>query len=251
MYNTPRPENTSEILLCMKQFHWKLTTSRQTDPCTNKAVRKSLTELSNKGIKEIRPGPVSLERTQSKRESTCMEICPKEWVTQVTHWVPQSWSHTQGKQTPMAGWRTTWTNRRAVGSLDSAQEVHMSTGLLLRQGREGKLRTASVAAWLLMTALCVPQDESSQREFYHRKQRQLDLGKPLSTVGVAIADAWTDRASWAVLISDSIQIVRAYATYMLRAHAGPTCPAEHLYKRTGAAEAGGIHWLWGTKETQT
>ena len=39
-----------------------------------------------------------------------------------------------GKTSPLASWRATETNRKAVGSLDSTCQDHTSAGLLMRQG---------------------------------------------------------------------------------------------------------------------
>lgn len=61
-------------------------------------------------------------------------------MDQAAYWAPQSWGPSQGKQVPLAGWRTTRTNRRAVRSLDSLLEEHMLRGLFSRQDREDQLR---------------------------------------------------------------------------------------------------------------
>ena len=46
----------------------------------------------------------------------------------------------QEDQVPLAGWRAGETNRKAVGSLDSAHEEHMHAWLLPKQGTDGELK---------------------------------------------------------------------------------------------------------------
>ena len=65
-------------------------------------------------------------------------------------------SHT-GEQAPLAGQRASGTNRRTVGTLDSAREELSPTGLLLRQHGEGGERFSLAAAGFPTTALaCTP-----------------------------------------------------------------------------------------------
>ena len=74
----------------------------------------------------------------------------------------------------MAGWRTAGTNRRAVGSLDSACEECSSAGLPLRQAGE---RSAVVCAELPMAPLPVLQPKLRQCSG-PAQSAALDLGWP-------------------------------------------------------------------------
>ena len=82
-----------------------------------------------------------------------MEILPGEWVVQGTYWVSKLWGPTQGIQAPFVVWKADETNRRAVGSLNSAHKEHTHVFLLPKQGREVGLKTAPVAGKLPMIAL--------------------------------------------------------------------------------------------------
>ena len=66
--------------------------------------------------------------------------------------MPQPWGLTQGKWAPLAVGRAGGTQRRAMGSLNFACEQCACAGLLLKQGGEGSLKTAEMAAWLPVTA---------------------------------------------------------------------------------------------------
>jgi len=68
------------------------------------------------------------------------------WVVRAIYWTRQSCGLTQGRQAPLAGCRAMWTNRRAVGSLDSPLEELTLRVLLPRQGLRGYIETALVAA---------------------------------------------------------------------------------------------------------
>ena len=61
----------------------------------------------------------------------------------------QVWGPVQERQASLAGWRTSGTNRGAVGSLNAAHEEHMSAGLPSRQGGKS---SALVAARFPTTA---------------------------------------------------------------------------------------------------
>ena len=53
-----------------------------------------------------------------KRKITRVESHAGEWAVQATYWAPQSWGPLLGRWVPLAGGKTTRTNRRAVGNLD-------------------------------------------------------------------------------------------------------------------------------------
>ena len=58
----------------------------------------------------------------------------------------------RGKTSPLGWLEGCETNRRAVGSLDSALEECAHACLLLRQGGGGGLKTVQVAGWFPVTA---------------------------------------------------------------------------------------------------
>ena len=57
-----------------------------------------------------------------------------------TYWKHKYWGLTQGKETPLAGCRAMWTNKRSVGSLDSPLQKHVLWGLLPSHNEEDRLR---------------------------------------------------------------------------------------------------------------
>jgi len=61
-------------------------------------------------------------------------------VVQATYWKHKYWGLTQGKETPLAGCRAMWTNKRSVGSLDSPLQKHVLWGLLPSHNEEDRLR---------------------------------------------------------------------------------------------------------------
>ena len=86
-----------------------------------------------------------------------MEILP----VQATYWAPQPWALTLGRQVHLAGWRASETNRRALGSLDSAGEEHAHVCLLPKQGREGELKLYRLLAYFPQLPGHTPQPELS------------------------------------------------------------------------------------------
>ena len=91
--------------------YWKLTADGRKDCYTNKAIRKIHREAGRKGKEEMiricapARGLRGKGRFQKRRSSDA----------------PGPGS-TKGRTSPFAGWRAAGTNRRAVGSLDSASE---------------------------------------------------------------------------------------------------------------------------------
>ena len=77
----------------------------------------------------------------------------------VSDWVPQPWGLTQGRQAPLAGSRTTETNKRTVGSLDSPREEHKHL-LAPEAGCTGQIQNKG---WLthFQWPSCTPQPEPS------------------------------------------------------------------------------------------
>ena len=69
-----------------------------------------------------------------------MEILPREWAVPATYWAPQSWGPTLGRLVPLAAWRVSGTNRRAVGIPDSTHEEHTGVALLPKQRKEDRLK---------------------------------------------------------------------------------------------------------------
>lgn len=67
--------------------------------------------------------------------------------------MPQSWGPSQGRQGSLAGWTAIWTKRRAAGHLDPTHKGCTSAGLRPKQGGEGRLKAAPVAAEFPTTAL--------------------------------------------------------------------------------------------------
>ena len=65
---------------------------------------------------------------------------PWVWVIQAIYWTHKSWDLTQGRQTPLAGCKAMWTNRRTVGSLESPLQEHVFRGLLPSRNEEDRLR---------------------------------------------------------------------------------------------------------------
>lgn len=61
-------------------------------------------------------------------------------MIEATYWVPHPWGLTNEKRAPFAGRRAFGNNGKGVGSLDLAQEEHKNTSLLLKQGRERRLK---------------------------------------------------------------------------------------------------------------
>ena len=68
----------------------------------------------------IGSGLVLLGGDSKEREIILMETHSWDWMGQATDWVWQSWSLLWGKQVPVANGRSTRTDGRTVGSLDSA-----------------------------------------------------------------------------------------------------------------------------------
>ena len=125
------PWTHQKYIYMWNNSHWKLTGNWQKDSCTTKAIRKIHMELGRKGRKAIRSGPMPLGGdSEEKGEHTNRR--PPWGVSSENHnWKPQSWHPTQGRQAPSAAWRTTGTNRRAGGSLDSAPEEHARARVLV------------------------------------------------------------------------------------------------------------------------
>ena len=63
-----------------------------------------------------------------------ISIQGSKWVW-TADWMPQSRCPTLGSQAPLAGWRPTGSNRRAMGRLESTCEEH-SAGSFPRQARK-------------------------------------------------------------------------------------------------------------------
>ena len=158
MWNSPPLMNTSKIHVHVEQFsNWKLTGNSQKDFCTNKAVRKIHTKSDRKERKVIRLGPVLLEG-DSEEKGDYMGRDPHWGVSGLRHRLgtPLLGSYT-GEMSPLAGQRTTGTNKRAEGSLNFALEECMHAGLSPRQSREVGLKTPLVAAGFpLTTSACAP-----------------------------------------------------------------------------------------------
>ena len=78
-------------------------------------------------------GPVPLGGDSEEEGITWAEIFPGEQEVQTTYWARQPWGPTLERRAPLAGWRAGETNRRTVGSLDSAHDEGAHTCLLLKQ----------------------------------------------------------------------------------------------------------------------
>ena len=203
--------------------HWKLPGNLQKDSCTTKAISKIYTELGRKRRETIRLEPVPLGGDLGEKG---------DFTGGDLSWGMSCSSHilctpilglTQERQVPLAGWRAGETNRRAVGSLDSAHEELECSGWLLKQGREGGLKNslnscpfsmqlpsppACAPAWtkrmlqphLLHTAVAhatvsaAPTPHKGKSSALRRRDNS-DLKQLLSRVGTAITGSYTGSTS--------------------------------------------------------
>ena len=122
-------------LYCNKKFfliymwnnsHWKLTENWQKDSCTAMVVRKTHMQSGKKRRRVIRSGPVRLGGNSEEKGRIHGQRPTLVGV----------WQDTQiGSPSPVflnmgGSWRTAGTNRRAIGSLDSAHEEQAHTQCL-------------------------------------------------------------------------------------------------------------------------
>ena len=68
--------------------------------------------------------------TRRKSVITWAETHTGEGAIGATDLVPWPWGSIQGRRAHLTDWRTTVTNRKALGSLESAGEECVGTGLL-------------------------------------------------------------------------------------------------------------------------
>ena len=81
---------------------------------------------------------------------TGTEILPGEWVVQVTYWgEPQTWGLTPGRWVPLGGLKTSGSNRRAVGNLDSTLKKHAHACLLTPGNKEEEADWNCSGLWLV------------------------------------------------------------------------------------------------------
>lgn len=97
----------------------------------------------------IRIEPVPLWRDSNEKG----DYTGGEWAVQATCWVPQPWGLTLVKWVPLVGWRVSGTERRALGSLDSAHEECAHACLCSEKGWRGQIETAQVTSQLPTTSL--------------------------------------------------------------------------------------------------
>ena len=65
---------------------------------------------------------------------------PCVWLVQAIYWTHKSWGLTQGTETPLDGCRAMWTNRRSLGSLDSALQENVIRDLHPSHNEDDRLR---------------------------------------------------------------------------------------------------------------
>ena len=142
----------------------------------------------------------------------------------------------------MACWRASGHNTRSVGCLDSAHEENMHTGLLLSQDREGRLRTALVAAWfsvIILLSLSLSWANAPALltschnttlewglpwlggELGNGCRGYSDLRLHMGGVGLAIIGAYMCSTSGEMLISDRDQTTTARAPTGAKSMHGP------------------------------
>jgi len=63
------------------------------------------------------------------------------WALRAIYWTHKSWGLTQGRETPLDGYRAMWTNRKSVGSPDSPLQEHVLRGLLPSHNEEDRWRS--------------------------------------------------------------------------------------------------------------
>ena len=85
-----------------------------------------------------------------------------EEAVQATFWALQPWRPTKEGRAPLAGWRASGTNRRTVGSLDSAREECTNACLLLKQGGGAGLKPRNWLTGFPWSPWCVAQPELSK-----------------------------------------------------------------------------------------
>lgn len=168
----------------------------------------------------------------------------------VTNWAPQSWGPT-GKMSPLAAWRMTSSNERAVGSLDAACEEHTHIGLPQRQGKEcgssggcqishNCLGTSPSHGWANASSLLTPCHVVTQ-----------DLGLPW--LGRRRGDGclcWhlhkqhlKSNPRW-LMVAASPQLI---PWITLQVHKGPTRPLVRLQSRERVVDASSSDRLWETR----
>ena len=78
---------------------------------------------------------------------------PLVWEFRAIYWTHKSWGLTQGRETPLDGCRAMWTNRRSLGSLDSALQENVIRCLHPSQSEDDRLRLHLSMPVLPKTAL--------------------------------------------------------------------------------------------------
>ena len=177
----------------------------------------------------------------------------------VSGWEPKIGSLNPGvlrrvDEPPLAGWKTAQSKSRVAGSLDSAYEEQK--GLI--EVSQGHLSVHSSLSCVIALGLLTPSlyDTGSKAARTQRETYPWNAEAIWSQDGTWVGWQWLfltlpwARPSEVARNSDSSHSNTSWPD-MHWDFIDPIRPSLWLYSRAGAAEAGGSHWLWGTKGTCT